>query len=65
MSIHKTDRKTPYVVRWRESGRHHSRSFPTLRDARAFQHALDRAKPDRPMTDLERAAREALGMEER
>jgi len=60
MSIVKTNRASPYVVRWREDGRHHSRSFRTLREARQFDAAIKRAKAaERPMTDLERRAREA------
>jgi hypothetical protein len=66
MSIHKTDRPSPYIVRWREGGRHHSRSFRTRREAREFQAALEVAKRrNRTMTDLEREARAALGEEDR
>jgi hypothetical protein len=60
VNVVKIDRKSPYVVRWRENGRHHSRSFRTLREAREFDAAMKRVKRERETTDLERQARQAL-----
>lgn len=60
MSITKTNRRTAYVVRWREDGHHRSRSFATLREARAFDAAVGQVKRERSMTDLEREARRQM-----
>ena len=45
MSIYKTNRKTkPYGFRWREGGKHYSRSFKTKAEAVAFQGEVVGAK---------------------
>jgi hypothetical protein len=55
MSTHKKEGR--WVVRWREDGRQRSLSFPTEREARAFDHALTAT---RQQARQAKAVREAL-----